>query len=92
MKKHGYLWITLVLFLGSLAGHWTCAWFAYVEEQYAHQQPVEVGAYLVEVTRDTLENWQSEFLQHRWDSAELPCTVLKKRGMDHDFDLSAAGR
>jgi hypothetical protein len=62
MKRYGYLWVTLILFLGSLAGHWTCAWFAYVHEQQAHSEPIDVGGYLVEVTRDTLENWQSEFL------------------------------
>jgi hypothetical protein len=35
-------------------------WFAFVNEQMAHQQPVEVLGYLIEIGRDTLENWQSE--------------------------------
>lgn len=47
------------------------AWIAYVDEQKAHEQPVEVGQYLTEVTRDTLENWQSEFLQLIWQVAGL---------------------
>ena len=71
MKKYGFLWVTLILFLGSLAGHWTFAWYAYAEEQQAHQQPVEVKNYVIEVGRDTLENWQSEFLQLMWQVAGL---------------------
>lgn len=71
LKKYSYFWATLVLFLGSLAGHWTFAWHAYVEEQAAHNQPVEVKNYLVEVSRDTLENWQSEFLQLMWQVGGL---------------------
>lgn len=63
--------MTLVLFLGSLIGHWTVAWFAYVNEQEAHRQPVEVKGYVVETLRDTLENWQSEFLQLIWQVAGL---------------------
>jgi hypothetical protein len=70
-KKYGYVWITLVLFLGSLIGHWIFAWHAFVDEQSAHGEPVEVKTYLVEVSRDTLENWQSEFLQLIWQVAGL---------------------
>lgn len=69
--KYGYLWITLVLFLGSLVGHWIFAWYAFVEEQLAHGEAIEVSSYLVEVLRDTLENWQSEFLQLMWQVAGL---------------------
>jgi SNF2 family DNA or RNA helicase len=71
MKKYGFLWVTLVLFIGSLAGHWTTAWFAYVEEQREHNEYPQVSEYLVEVSRDTLENWQSEFLQLIWQVAGL---------------------
>ena len=60
-----------MLFIGSLAGHWTFAWFAYVKEQNAHQQPIEVRDYLVETARDTFENWQSEFLQLIWQVCGL---------------------
>ena len=70
-RRYGYLWVTLVLFVGSLVGHWLFAWFAFVEEQVAHGEAVEVSAYLVEVMRDTLENWQSEFLQLMWQVAGL---------------------
>jgi hypothetical protein len=63
LSRYGYLWVTLALFLISLVGHWVFAWYAYAQEQEEHGQPVEVSGYLVEVSRDTLENWQSEFLQ-----------------------------
>jgi|SRR5687768_15787614 len=70
-QRYSFAWVTLVLFLGSLIGHWTVAWFAYVNEQEAHRQPVEVNEYVVETLRDTLENWQSEFLQLIWQVAGL---------------------
>lgn len=71
LKDYSFLWVTLVFFLFSLAGHWMFAWFAYIDEQQAHRQPIEFSQYLIEVTRDTLENWQSEFLQLIWQVAGL---------------------
>ena len=71
LKRYGYVWVTLVFFLFSLVGHWTAAWYAYLNDQEAHHQPVEVSEYMVEVTRDTFENWQSEFLQLIWQVAGL---------------------
>ena len=64
--RYGFLWVTLALFLGSLGGHWTFAWLAYKHEQETHSQPVEVKDYVIQTARDTLENWQSEFLQLIW--------------------------
>jgi hypothetical protein len=69
--KYGYLWVTLVLFLTSVAAHWTFAWYAYKNEQEMHAQPVEVKDYVTETLRDTFENWQSEFLQLIWQVAGL---------------------
>lgn len=69
--KYGYLWITLIFFLISLAGHWLFAWYAYVHEALQHGSEVQITEYLVEVLRDTLENWQSEFLQLMWQVAGL---------------------
>jgi hypothetical protein len=71
INKYGYLWVTAAFFLISLVGHWMFAWSAYVEEQNAHSQPVEVSQYVIETSRDTLENWQSEFLQLIWQVAGL---------------------
>ena len=35
-------------------------------EQRAHHQPVSVSDYTIQMGRDTLENWQSEFPQLLW--------------------------
>lgn len=70
-SRYGFAWVTGGFFLISLVGHWLFGWFAYVQEQQAHQQPIVVGAYLIEMMRDTLENWQSEFLQLLWQVAGL---------------------
>jgi hypothetical protein len=70
-KAYGYAWVTLGFFLFSIIGHWLFGWFAYVNEQQAHAQPVLMSDYLVEMMRDTLENWQSEFLQLLWQVGGL---------------------
>jgi hypothetical protein len=69
--RYGYLWVTLAFFLFSLAGHWLFAWFAYADEQAQHGQPVETKGFVIETARDTLENWQSEFLQLIWQVCGL---------------------
>ena len=69
--RYGFFWVTGAFFIISLVGHWVFAWFAYVQEQFAHQQPVAVSEFLIQVSRDTLENWQSEFLQLIWQVAGL---------------------
>jgi hypothetical protein len=69
--KYSFLWVTLGFFLISLFGHWVFAWSAYVQEQDEHSRPVEVVEYFIETSRDTLENWQSEFLQLIWQVAGL---------------------
>ena len=69
--KYNFLWVTAILFLASAAGHWTLGWQAYKKEQQEHNQPIEVKDYVIEMSRDTLENWQSEFLQLIWQVAGL---------------------
>jgi hypothetical protein len=69
--RFGFAWITALFFLISLVGHWLFGWFAYANEQRAHSEPIEVSEYVVQMTRDTLENWQSEFLQLLWQVAGL---------------------
>ncbi|MBS7544747.1 DUF6766 family protein [Ancylobacter oerskovii] len=70
-RRYGYGWVTLGFFLISLVGHWLFGWFAYVDAQLQHGAPVEVWGYTVEMMRDTLENWQSEFLQLIWQIGGL---------------------
>ena len=70
-KRKGYLWFTLLFLIISVALHWYFGWEVYVDEQRAHGQPVETGQYVSEMMRDTMENWQSEFLQLIWQVAGL---------------------
>ena len=70
-KKKGYLWVTLALFIMSISLHWFFGWKAFVSEQQAHHMPIIVSDYLIEMLRDTMENWQSEFLQLIWQVAGL---------------------
>ncbi len=70
-KDYGFVWVTGFLFLFSLAGHWLFGWYAYIEEQAEHHQPIAVSGYTIEMLRDTFENWQSEFLQLIWQVAGL---------------------
>ena len=70
-SKRGYLWVTLGFFAISLSAHWVFAWYAYVTEQGEHGQPVEAAGYFNRTFRDTMENWQSEFLQLIWQVAGL---------------------
>ncbi len=61
----------MLFFFGSLFGHWTLAWLAYRDEQNIHGAPIVIKEFFIEVGRDTLENWQSEFLQLVWQVAGL---------------------
>jgi hypothetical protein len=70
-NKRGYLWVTLIFFLISFAGHWVFAWFAFVNDQKDHNRQPEVSAFVIETSRDMLENWQSEFLQLIWQVGGL---------------------
>ncbi len=70
-KAYGYAWVTLGFFVISLIGHWVFGWFTFVSEQMQHGQPVQVSEYVMQMGRDTLENWQSEFLQLLWQVGGL---------------------
>ena len=70
-KGYSYAWVTLGFFAVSLVGHWLFGWFAFVSEQQEHGQAIELSSYLVEMSRDTFENWQSEFLQLLWQVGGL---------------------
>lgn len=71
MKKYAYAWITLGFFAVSFGLHWLFGWYAFVDEAQQHGEMPEMGSYLVEMGRDTFENWQSEFLQLLWQVVGL---------------------
>ena len=70
-KKYAYAWITVAFFLVSIALHWLFGWYAFLDEAAQHGESPAVSAYLVEMGRDTFENWQSEFLQLLWQVVGL---------------------
>ena len=70
-KRYAYGWVTLGFFLLTLAGHWLFGWFSYLADQDDHGRPVRMSEYVIEMSRQTLENWQSEFLQLLWQVGGL---------------------
>ena len=70
-KRKGYFWVTFTLFLLSLISHWVFGWKAFKQEELQHHSIPEFGAYFIVAMRDTMENWQSEFLQLIWQVAGL---------------------
>src|SRR5689334_18570607 len=69
--RKSFLWVTLGLFILSITLHWTFGWQTYKQEQLEHHQPLVTSQYIHEMMRDTMENWQSEFLQLIWQVAGL---------------------
>jgi hypothetical protein len=69
--KRGYIIVTLGFFAISLSVHWMYAWFAYLDDAKEHNQPIQFTNYFNMTLRDTMENWQSEFLQLAWQIGGL---------------------
>src|ERR687886_2102004 len=69
--KRGYIIVTLGFFAISLAVHWIYAWFAYLDDAKQHNQPIQFTNYFNMTLRDTMGNWQSEFLQLAWQIGGL---------------------
>ncbi len=84
LKKYSFAWVTLGFLVISLIGHWVFGWFAYIDEQQAHQLPIQVSSFVIEMLRDTFENWQSEFLQLLWQVVGL--TILLYVGSPQSKD------
>jgi hypothetical protein len=102
LRKYAYAWLTLGFFLGSFALHWMFGWYAFADEARQHGQAPELTGYLMEMGRDTFENWQSEFLQLLWQVVGLayflyvgsPASKENDDRMEAKIDelLRAAGR
>ena len=71
MKRYAYLWITLTFFLVSIGLHWLFGWYALSTKRPSTASSPKPSAYLMEMGRDTFENWQSEFLQLIWQVVGL---------------------
>jgi hypothetical protein len=70
-KKRGYLCVTIMFFAITWLLHGITAYNQFIEEQYEHGQPVAMNLFWNEFIRQTMENWQSEFLQLSWQIGGL---------------------
>ena len=70
-RKYAYAWITLFFFLISFGLHWWFGWQAFQDDAAEHGSSPEFAQYVTEMSRDTFENWQSEFLQLLWQVVGL---------------------
>ena len=69
--SYGFFYFTACFFILSLGGHALFEWLAYVNQQADHGLVADTNGFLVIFFRDTLENWQSEFLQLIWQVGGL---------------------
>jgi len=86
LKGYAYAWLTLGFFLISIILHWTFGWYAYLDEAAEHGQSPQVRDYLIEVSRQTFENWQSEFLQLLWQVVGLAYFLYLGSPSSHEND------
>jgi hypothetical protein len=84
IRKYSFAWVTIGFLILSLVGHWVFGWLSYVNEQTMHAAPIEMSAFVMEMLRDTFENWQSEFLQLLWQVVGL--TLLLHVGSPQSKD------
>jgi hypothetical protein len=70
-KKRGYLYVTIMFFAVTWLIHGITAFKQFVSEQNEHGQPVTMNLFWNEFIRQTMENWQSEFLQLSWQIGGL---------------------
>jgi hypothetical protein len=85
-KAYAYAWITLGFFLVSLILHWAFGWSAFASEAAEHGQAPQFGEYVVQMSRDTFENWQSEFLQLLWQVVGLAYFLYAGSPSSHEND------
>ena len=71
LGKYSYAWLTLAFFVVSLVLHWYFGWQAFQDEARQHGQVAEFSEFVTQASRDTFENWQSEFLQLLWQVVGL---------------------
>ena len=72
MKRYAYGWITLIFFLVSI-GPALAVRLVRLRRRSgrARAAAASSASYLIEMGRDTFENWQSEFLQLLWQVVGL---------------------
>lgn len=87
LKDNGLTIVLLLLFAGSIIGHWLTGWRVAIEDGARHGQgAISLGAYTLspEFLSSVFENWESEFLQM---SAYVVLTaMLVQRGSSESKD------
>jgi hypothetical protein len=63
LRRWGAVYLLLILFLGSWAGHFFAELAEFRTDQVAHGKPFTWAEYVTGFAASTLENWQSEWLQ-----------------------------
>ncbi len=86
LKGYAYAWLTLGFFLVSLILHWWFGWSAFADEAAQHGEPPQFREYFVQMSRDTFENWQSEFLQLLWQVVGLAYFLYLGSPTSHEND------
>jgi hypothetical protein len=86
LKGYAYAWITLGFFLVSIVLQWGFGWYAYLNETAEHGQSPQFSEYFYELSRDTFENWQSEFLQLLWQVVGLAYFLYLGSPNSHEND------
>jgi hypothetical protein len=81
-----------ILFFVSWLAHGVTEWQSFTDEQKTHNEKPEIGDFVAQFSRATLENWQSEFLQ--LFSFTVMASVLIHKGSaesrDSDDGIQAA--
>src|SRR5918994_6336752 len=86
IKGYAYAWLTLGFFLVSFGLHWWFGWLAFADEAGQHGSAPNFNEYLVQMSRDTFENWQSEFLQLLWQVVGLAYFLYLGSPTSHEND------
>ena len=87
LRDNGLTMVLLLLFAGSILGHWLTGWHVAVKDAIRHHQPaMSLSAYTAspEFLSTVFENWESEFLQM---AAYVVLTaILVQRGSSESKD------
>ncbi len=86
LKGYAYAWLTLGFFLVSFGLHWWFGWLSFADESAQHGTTPNFNEYLVQMSRDTFENWQSEFLQLLWQVVGLAYFLYLGSPTSHEND------
>jgi len=93
LRDNGLTIMLLLLFGGSIVGHWLAGWRVQAEDAIRHgQEALSLTAYALspEFLSSVFENWESEFLQ--MSAYVLLTTILFQKGSAESKDPDEAPR